>query len=268
VSVSVTEPIYVKTITDVRVRIRNLRDVPYTIQLIVVKPTKCSTRGYASRRVTTTPVGGETTFLADVHFDSLGARGQSCPLALDLTALKWGDSTVAAGSIHVETGQTYTIENTWDVVPWILPIKPWKDDQYSSVQLGECNGLSAGLSGLVPIGVVEYEHDLSFHLRSGMYPSVCRYEPDRSRLVSLNRGWHIVDRKWKIERARGQGDACAVDSNLDEKPSGTVFLIMYTLSCRGGPDNDNGVRLTLQSITLIGPPNRAPLEGFIRDLNR
>src|SRR5688572_17564727 len=86
VSVSVTEPIYVKTITDVRVQIRNLPDVPHTLQLLVVKPTKCSARGYASRRVTVTPVGGEVTFMADLYFDSLDARGRSCPLAIDLTA--------------------------------------------------------------------------------------------------------------------------------------------------------------------------------------
>jgi hypothetical protein len=264
VSVSVTEPIYVKTITDVRVHIRNLRDVPHTIQLLVVKPTKCSARGYASRRLTVTPVGGEVTFMADVSFDSLGARGHSCPLAIDLTAMQSAESKVDAGSVPVEAGQTYTIDNTWDVVPWILPIKPGKADQYGSAQQGECNGFSAGLSGVMPIGVVEHDHDLSFQLRSGIYPSTCSYQPDRSRMTRLNQPWYIIGRTWKIERARGASDACKVDSNLAENPAGRAFLIMYTLSCGGGPDNDNGVRLILQSLTLIGPPNRTPLEAFIQ----
>jgi hypothetical protein len=264
VSVSVTEPIYVKTITDVSVHIRNLPDVPHTIQLLVVKPTQCSARGYASRRVTVSPADGKVTFLADVHFDSLGARGQSCPLAITLTAMQPAAPRVDAGSVPVEAGQTYTIDNTWDVVPWILPIVPGKADLPGSAQLGQCTGFSAGLSGIIPIGVVEHDHDLSFHLRSGVYPSACSYEPMRSRMTTLNRAWYIIGRTWKIERARGTGDACKVDSNLDDKPSGGAFLIMYTMSCGGGPDNDNGVRLILQSLTLIGPPNRTPLEAFIQ----
>jgi hypothetical protein len=118
----------------------------------------------------------------------------------------------------------------------------------------------------VPIGPVEHERDLSFHIRSGLNPSSCVFDsnPPYRRLKA---GWAIIDRKWKIERTRGANDACLVNNYGATSPEGTYFYVHSQLECAGGPDNDNGVRLTLQRLTLLGPANGSPLDAFISGSN-
>jgi hypothetical protein len=132
---------------------------------------------------------------------------------------------------------------------------------------GSCSGISAGLSGLVPIGVVEHEHDISLHIRSGINRSECVFDSSQPQL-RLKPSWAIIDRKWKVDHARGPSDACGVRYHSASEPAGTRFYVHAHVACDGGPDNDNGLRLTLQRITLVGPLNGSPMDAFISGTKR
>ena len=266
-SISVSGPVYMMTTTTATITVQNLGNTPHRLE-ITGETLACWLSVPSMERHEVTPVAGRATFAVKLHFIYPEAHGQTCTIrvkAYDLAAKQM--HTISAGTIKVEPAQEYVIEDTWSIVPWTSGVTPTLIvSPGSSGGRGACSGISAGLAGLVPIGPVDHERDLSFHIRSGLNPSICTFDsnPPYRRLKA---GWAIVDRKWKIERVRGTSDACQVVNYSTESPKGTSFYVHSQLECGGGPDNDNGVRLTLQRLTLLGPANGSPLDAFISGSN-
>lgn len=266
-SITVAGPIYMMTGTSATIHLRNFEDVPQRVE-ITGETTPCWLSVPSMTPQEVTPSGGRASVDVMLYFIYPEAQGQTCTIRVKTynLAARTG-RTVSAGTVKVEPAQRYVIDDTWQIVPWTSGTTPTLIvTPGSTAGRGACSGISAGLSGLVPIGPVEHERDLSFHIRSGLNPSSCVFDsnPPYRRLKA---GWAIVDRKWKVERARGTKDACNVNNYGTSYPKGTYFYVHSQLECGGGPDNDNGVRLTLQSLTLLGPANGSPLDAFISGSN-
>jgi hypothetical protein len=262
-SISVPGPVYMMTTTTATIHVQNLANAPHRLT-ITGETLECWLSVPSMSEHEVKPVAGRATFTVPLHFIYPEAHGQTCTIRVKAYNLAAKEGrTISAGTIKVEPAQQHVIEDTWSIVPWTSGTTPTLIvDPGSSGGRGACSGVSAGLSGLVPIGPVEHERDLSFHIRSGLNPSSCVFDsnPPYHRLKA---GWAIVDRKWKIEQVRGASDACRVVNYGTGYPEGTNFYVHSQLECGGGPDNDNGVRLTLQRLTLLGPANGSPLDAFI-----
>ena len=257
-SVNVAEPVYAMTPVPATVELSSLRNVKSHL-ILKAETQACWLTPASMKQQEVTPVGGRVSYPITLHFVYPEAHGQTCALHVDVGTLDDRQiRSVPAGSVRVEAGQTYTIEDTWQIMPWVSSITATRINAPDA----PCTGMSAGLSGIIPIGPVEYEHDISFNLRSGLNAPECTFDSSQP-YRTLKKGWAIVDRKWKVERARGESDACNVAYYSNTEPSGTWFYVHSQLRCGGGPDNNNGVRLTLQRLTLLGPPNGSPLDAFI-----
>ena len=256
-SVSVSEPVYALTSIPATVELSNLRNVK-THLILEAETTACWLAPSSMAEQQITPVNGRATFSVPLYFVYAEAHGQDCALHVKIAT---PDDTrfrkVAAGTVHVEAGQTYTLEDTWAVVPFVSTIAATRINAPDA----PCTGLSLGLAGAIPIGAVEYERDLSFNLRSGINPPECTFDSSQP-YKQLAKGWAIIGRSWRVEKARGASDACSINNYQSDKPAGSWFYVHSQMRCGGGPDNDNGVRLVLQRLTLLGPPGRAPIDAF------
>ena len=257
-SVTVNEPVYAMTPVPATVQLSNLRNVKSHL-ILKGETTACWLTPASMTQQEITPAGGRASYSIQLHFVYPESHGQTCALHVEVGTLDDRKiRNVSAGSVHVEDGQTYTIENTWQIMPWVSSITATRINAPNA----PCTGMSAGLAGLIPIGPVEFEQDISFNLRSGINQPECTFDSSQP-YRTLKKGWAIVDRKWKVERARGDSDACNVATYSSTMPEGTWFYVHSQLRCGGGPDNNNGIRLTLQRLTLLGPPNSSPLDAFI-----
>jgi hypothetical protein len=189
------------------------------------------------------------------------SAGKNCTFTLHLHTVSTSGERpidIYPVTIKVEAGQTYKIENTWDLKQFVSKAGVEK------MARGDCEGLSVGSASVlpIPIGEVENNGDISFHVRGGILPAQCMFK-SASPKFQLKAKWAIVDGKWKTEFVRGTNDTCGAS-----QPSVLghgEFDIQVQLRCAGTgllPDNSNGVRVTLESITLIGPPHEAPLNAF------
>ena len=255
--VRVNEPVYVLSSVPATVELSNLRNVK-THLILEAETTACWLAPSSMAEQQITPVNGRATFSVPLYFIYAEAHGQDCALHVKIAT---PDDTrfrdVAAGTVHVEAGQTYVIEDTWAVVPFVSTIVATRINAPDA----PCTGLSLGLAGAIPIGAVEYERDLSFTIRSGINPPECTFESSQP-YRQLAKGWAIIGRSWRVEKARGASDACSINNYSTDQPAGSRFYVHSQMHCGGGPDNDNGVRLILQRLTLLGPPGHAPIEAF------
>lgn len=256
-SVSVSEPVYAMTPVAATVQLSNLRNVKSHF-ILKAESTACWLTPASMKQQEITPTGGRASYSILLHFVYPESHGQTCPLHVDVGTLDdLRIHSVPAGSVHVEDGQTYTIEHTWQIMPWVSSITATRINAADA----PCSGMSAGLAGIIPIGAVEYEQDISFNLRSGINQPECTFDSSQP-YRTLKKGWAIIGRKWQVTRARGESDACTAAYSTG-MPEGTWFYVHSQMRCGGGPDNNNGVRLTLQRLTLLGPPNSSPLDAFI-----
>jgi hypothetical protein len=261
-SVRLSQPVYVMSSVPVTVELSNLRNVK-THLILEAETTACWLAPSSMVEQEITPSNGRAAFSVPLFFVYPEAHGQDCAVHVKFAT---PDDTrfrnIAAGTVHVEAGQTYTIENTWAVVPFVSSITATRINAPDA----PCTGLSLGLAGAVPIGAVEHEHDLSFTIRSGIHPPECTFDSSQP-YKRLAQGWAIIGRSWRVETARGASDACSINNYQTGQPAGTWFYVHSQMRCGGGPDNDNGVRLILQRLTLLGPPGRAPIEAFTSGTN-
>ena len=259
-TIRVAETLRVLQTTEADIEVTNLRAVPYSVTVGSTGPAPCgvgaiqNVNNYSRRNLI--PVNGKLKLKWDLYF-YLSAAGKSCPIYVYVTPT--GEREYAkldAGTVQIESTQTYKIENTWNVVTLGVSITGSLIDSSQ----GACGGLSAGLSGIIPIGLVKNGEDLSLHIRSGIYPTQCVFDP--SPRFPLKRGWAVVDRTWKVEHERGDQDSCKVVFLSAGEPSGASFYVHAQMMCGVGPDNNNGVRATLQSVTLVGPLNQTYVQAF------
>ena len=247
------------------VEINNLTGVRYSVGLGSTGQAPCGqgwVSGSLQLKYDSMPVNGKLRLKFDLYFYQ-DAAGSTCPIHIYIAAMEPGknrsvterDTKLDAGTVHIESTQTYRMENTWDVVPFGVNIKV----SLIGNSQGACTGISTGLSGIIPIGVVKNGDDLSLHIRSGIFSTQCMF--DLNPPFQLKDGWAVTERIWKMERERGDRDVCRAGySNAD--PSGASFYVHAQMECAVGPDNNNGIRLTLQSITLVGPPNQTYEQAF------
>jgi hypothetical protein len=265
-SISLSGPVYMMTAASATIHLVNFENVPQRVWL-TAETTPCWLSAPTMMPQEITPSGGRASFTVELFFIYPEANGQTCTMRVMTFDSAGRARRTAAGTVKVEPAKRYVIDDTWQIVPWTSGTTPTLIVTPGSTGgRGACSGISAGLSGLVPIGPVEHERDLSFHIRSGLNPSSCVFDSNPP-YRRLKRGWAIVDRKWKVERTRGTEDACYVNNYGTGYPKGSSFYVHSQLECGGGPDNDNGVRLTLQSLTLLGPVNGSPLDAFISGSN-
>ncbi len=261
-SVSLTEPVYAMTPVSATVELSSLRNVKSQLML-KAETQACWLTPASMAQQELTPVGGRASYSIMLHFVYPEAHGQTCALHVDVATLDdHRIRSVPAGSVRVEAGQTYTLEDTWAVVPFVSSIIATRVNAPDA----PCTGFSLGLAGAIPIGPVEYGHDLSFTMRSGIHPPECTFDSSQP-YKRLAKGWAIIGRSWRVENARGASDLCTISNYQTEQPAGTWFYVHSQIRCGGGPDNDNGVRLILQRLTLLGPPGRAPIEAFTSGTN-
>ena len=258
-SVTVGEPVYILTGVVATISLTNVRNVKSHVRILNTTVDECRVETEPAIARDVTPVGGRGTFVVELYFLDLGGRGRTCELNVGLaTPDDPFFRPVRGATVQIAQGQTYTIEHTWDLKPWISEITATRINAHDA----PCSGMSAGLSGVIPIGAAEYDHDLSFTLRSGIHQPECTFDSAQP-YRRLKRGWAIIDRRWKTIRARGDGDACSLSNYSVSEPSGGHFYVHSQMRCGGGPDNDNGIRLVLEQLTLTGPPNGSPLDAFI-----
>ena len=258
-AITVNEPVYVLTSVPATLVLTNVRNVKSHVKIVHTTVHGCGVSPETMMPQEVTPVGGRATLSVPLRFTSVEGRGRTCAINVGLaTPDDPFFRPVPGASVAVAQGQTYTIEHTWDLKPWISEITPTRINAPDA----PCSGMSAGLSGLIPIGAAEYDHDLSFNLRSGIHQPECTFDSAQP-YRRLKRGWAIIDRRWKTVRARGESDACSISNYSVSEPSGGYFYVHSQMRCGGGPDNDNGVRLILERLTLTGPPNGSALDAFI-----
>lgn len=259
-SVRATGPIHVMTMVPVTVEARNLTlpDGEHLFRMEGETAECWPGVDATSVSVRATAAGGTVSYPVKLYFGRPEAHGRTCTLLIKAARPGEPWRRVASSAVQVERAETYVIENTWQLVPFVSSITATRVNAPNA----PCTGLSAGLSGAVPIGPVEHDRDLSFHIRSGINQPDCVYASEQP-YRQLKRGWVIIDREWRIEHARGGGDACSINNYSSDQPAGTYFYAHVQMRCGGGPDNDNGVRLILRRLTLLGPPNGSPLDAFI-----
>ena len=246
------------TVADVE--INSLSAVQYTVGL--GSTPQC---GGVQQKYSSIPVDGKLKLKFNLDF-RVEAAGITCsmyvyivPREISGVVRPQEDTKLYAGTVHIEPAQTYKVEKTWDLVPFgvNINVRLLGDSQ------GSCSGFSAGLSGIIPIGVVKNGDGLSLHIRSGIFSTGCLY--DSSPPLQLKKGWTVTDVNWKEDR-EGDLRVCFVGnhSGLDRfrHETSTSLNVHAQMECGVGPDNNNGIRLTLQSVTLVGPPNQTYEQAF------
>ena len=257
-SVQVQGTVYALTEVPATIYLSNVRNVKSHVRILNTRVAGCALDPDAMMPHEVVPVGGRASFSVPLYFINPEASGRECPLNVALATPD--DPTyreIPGAVVSLARSQTYTIEDTWAVVPFVSSIVATRINAPDA----PCTGLSLGLSGVIPIGAVEYERDLSFTLRSGIHPPECTFDSGDPK-KRLAKGWAIVGRSWRTERARGSSDACSINNYQSDQPSGTYFYVHSQMRCGGGPDNDNGIRLILQRLTLIGPPGHGAIDAF------
>ncbi len=262
-SVQVQGTVYALTEVPATIYLSNVRNVRSHVRILNTKVAGCALGPDAMMPREITPAGGRASFSVPLYFINPEASGRDCPLNVGLATPDDPVFREIPGAVvAIAPSQTYTIEDTWAIVPFVSSIVATRINAPDA----PCTGVSLGLSGAIPIGAVEFEHDLSFTLRSGIHPPECTFDSGDPK-KHLARGWAIVGRSWRVEKAKGSSDACSINNYQADQPAGTWFYVHSQMRCGGGPDNDNGIRLILQRLTLIGPPGQSAIQAFTSATN-
>jgi hypothetical protein len=185
---------------------------------------------------------------------------KTCSLEVSL----WPLGSIATGtSVKLPRVAAQTISRTWNLKNFTTP--SGKKLNGSASPPGICSPLSIGKAGTFQIGVVKYNHDLSFQIRNAPVNVSCRYET--SPRMEVKQGWVITEVDWHLSGDNvcrlgggnilhfewspghwGAGDSHDATHLYPVRLEGTC-----TVNTRDRARNNHVFRATLRKITLVGP---------------
>ncbi len=143
---------------------------------------------------------------------------------------------------------------------------------------GHCGGpLSVGSAGTFPVGVLSSSSDITFHIRNGIFPTMCDFVMTPS--LTVKKGWVISEALWNLDRDSDPLNHCRLsfgavhfevlansygaDAPHDER---TLRAMRTTGTC--APDqkdslkNNHFLSLSLGKVTLVGPAGQSWRDAF------
>jgi hypothetical protein len=257
-----TEIVYPMTRAVVRVgldRVDSITEAGERVRLIAYTSGPCAGEAeLGSARDVQDAVSGTMVFDVGVAFPK-SAAGRDCPLEMEIFSTSRGRlARVAAGNVSVAPMSVYDITHSWDLQPYF---KARTGD-------GLCKGSSTGTAGIFPVGVIEFDKDITWEMRGGFPSVICRFQMSR---VRLNHGWIIESTKWS-RAARKKPNQCyseagsappSIESTENPVQARREFpAVSNQWRCPEGSGNAYGVHFRLDEVKLYGPANRTWKQGL------